>query len=100
MTRQEWLQGQSWYQRWAARVERAWAEGVLDHTREPDALDCTPAKYGYLVPLTDPAALQAYEAEKKRLGLHGGMSDPQRLAWEDWYISKHRAEQKTAPSSS
>lgn len=100
MTRQEWLQGQSWYQRWAARVERAWAKGVLDHTREPDALDCTPAKYGYLVPLTDPAALQAYEAEKKRLGLHGGMSDPQRLTWEDRYISQKRAEQKSAPSGS
>lgn len=100
MNRKEWLQGQSWYKRWEHRVARAWADGVMDHTREPDALDCTPAKYGYLVTLKDPAALQAYEAEKKRLGLHGGMSDPQRLAWEDRYISQQRAEQKSAPSGS
>lgn len=100
MTRQEWIQGQRWYQRWAARVEKAWAEGVLDHTREPNALDCTPAKYGYLVPLTNPEVVQAYNNEKKRLGVRGGMSDPQRIAWEDRYIQQMRKEQKSAPSDS
>lgn len=88
MTHDEWMKGQSWYQRWLARVSQAWETGVMDHTREPDALECTLARYGYLVSLNHPATRTAYEAEKARLGVKGGLSDAQRYAWEDRYIKE------------
>lgn len=66
MTRREWLERQEWYKRWQQRRALAWSDGVMDHTKEPDAWVGTPARYGYLVQITTPAAIQAYNAEKKR----------------------------------
>ncbi len=94
MTRQEWMERQDWYKRWQQRVAQAWSDGVMDHTKELEAPMCTPARYGYLVQLTTPETQQAYTAEKRRLGVHGGLSDLQRYAWEDRYISNLRQNQK------
>ena len=86
MHREEWLARQGWHSRWLDRMARAWGEGVMDHTRKPEAPAFTMARYGYLVPLNSVETIQAYNAEKERLGLRGALSDTQRLEWEDRYI--------------
>lgn len=86
MHREEWLARQGWHSRWLDRMARAWGEGVMDHTRKPEAPAFTMARYGYLVPLNSEETIQAYNAEKERLGLRGALSDTQRLEWEDRYI--------------
>lgn len=91
MKRQAWAtlrDDKAWLRRWEEKRRRAFDGGRIDHTKDPAAPWGHPARYGYLVPLSE-NALEAYKAWKKREGITVP-SDPERYRFEDWYISTIR----------